>query len=308
MILSEDAKWLGFLKYPTAADAKSLRKDKKPVQSSVVLVNLATGDKRDFDKVRRFSFAPKQPNWLVAPALCGGGRAASAGSDMLLVDLRSGAVTSVGNVGEFAFDDAGGWLAWTIEGKDLVGNGVQVRDLRTDVVRVLDSDKAIYRRLAWADSGLALAVLRGRPDSAAADTSFIVLGYTGFGGAAKSVVYTPSDTGGFPNGLRITADRAPRWAADRSAIYFGIAPRRTVPESKTPRPDVRPVGGHSRCACRRPGAATPDEDELATLVIWHGKDPRLQSQQQVEETRDKAFCYLAALPRRRQEVRPPRHG
>jgi hypothetical protein len=29
--------------------------------------------------------------------------------------------------------------------------------------------------------------------------------------------------------MRITADRAPRWAADRSAIYFGIAGRRTAP-------------------------------------------------------------------------------
>ena len=292
VVLSEDAKWLGFLKYPTADEAKRLRKDKKPVQSGVVLVNLATGERRDFEKVRRFSFAPKRPNWLALQRYAPEGTPAGAGADLLLVDLRSGVVTSVGNVGEYAFDDDGGWLAWTIEGRDLVGNGIQVRDLRTDVVRVLDSDKAIYRRLAWADSGLALAVLRARPDSAAADTSFIVLGYTGFSGAVKSVSYTPSDTGGFPSGLRITADRAPRWAADRSAIYFGIAPRRLVPESKTPRPDVKPAAGVPG-AMQATARGNPDDDELASLVIWHGKDPRLQSQQQVEESRDKAFSYLA---------------
>ena len=101
--------------------------------------------------------------------------------------MHTGTVASVGNVGEYGFNDAGGLLAWTIEGRDLAGNGVQVRDLRTDVVRVLDSDKAVYRRLAWADSGLALAVLRGRPDSAAADTSYVVLGYTGFGAAVRPV-------------------------------------------------------------------------------------------------------------------------
>jgi len=291
-VLSEDVKWLGFLKYPTADEAKRLRKDKKPVQSGVVLVNLATGERRDFEKVRRFTFAPKRPNWLALQRYAPEGTPAGAGADLLLVDLRSGVVTSVGNVGEYAFDDDGGWLAWTIEGRDLVGNGIQVRDLRTDVVRVLDSDKAIYRRLAWADSGLALAVLRARPDSAAADTSFIVLGYTGFSGAVKSVSYTPSDTGGFPSGLRITADRAPRWAADRSAIYFGIAPRRLVPESKTPRPDVKPAAGVPG-AMQATARGNPDDDELASLVIWHGKDPRLQSQQQVEESRDKAFSYLA---------------
>ena len=292
VVISDDARWVGFFSYPTAADAKRLRKDRKPVQSSVALVNLATGEKRDFEKVRRFSFAPKRPNWLVLQRYAAEG-AAGAGSDLLLVDLRSGSVTSIGNVGDFAFDDAGGWLAWTIEGRDLVGNGVQVRDLRTDVVRVLDSDKAIYRRLAWADSGLALAVLRGRPDSAASDTSFVVLGFSGLGNGAKSVVFTPTDTGGFPSGLRISPDRAPRWAADRSAIYFGIAARRPVPESKTPRPDVKPVAGTPGAMQATARGNANDEDDLASLVIWHGKDPRLQSQQQVEETRDKTFTYLA---------------
>jgi dienelactone hydrolase len=293
VVLSDDAKWLAFFKYPTAADAKKLRKDKKPVQSGVVLVNLASGEKRDFDKVRRFSFAPKQSGWLALHRYAPDGAAASAGSDLLLVDLRSGAVTSIGNVGEFAFDDAGSRFAWTVEGRDLVGNGVQVRDLRTDVVRVLDSDKAVYRKLAWADSGLALAVLRGHPDSAAADTSYAVLGYTGFAPATRATVYTPSDTGGFPSGLRITADRAPRWAADRSAIYFGIAPRRTSPESKTPRPDVKPAAGIPGAMQSTARGASGEDDDLATLVIWHAKDPRLQSQQQVEESRDKTFSYLA---------------
>ena len=293
VVISDDAKWVAFAKYPTAAEAKRLRKERKPVQSGVVLLNLASGEQREFDKVRRFAFASKRPNWLVMHRYAPDGAAAGAGADLLLLDVRSGAVTSVGNVGDFALDESGGWLAWTIEGRDLVGNGVQVRDLRSDVVRVLDSERAIYRRLAWADSGLALGVLRGRPDSAAADTSFVVLGYTGFGASTpKSVIYTPTDTGGFPSGLRITADRAPRWAADRSAIYFGIAARRTTPESKTPRPDVRPAAGVPG-AMQATGRSGADDDELASLVIWHGKDPRLQSQQQVEESRDKAFSFLA---------------
>jgi hypothetical protein len=43
-----------------------------------------------------------------------------------------------------------------------------------------------------------------------------------------------------------------------------------------------------------PAGAGASDDELPTLVIWHGKgDPRLQSQQQVEEPRDKTFSELA---------------
>ncbi len=103
-----------------------------------------------------------------------------------------------------------------------------------------------------------------------------------------------SDSGGFPAAMRISPDRAPRWATDRSAIYFGIAAARTGPDPKTPRPDVRPVAGTPGAMQSAAGVGGTDDD-LPTLVIWHGKgDPRLQSQQQVEEGRDKVYSYLSA--------------
>jgi dienelactone hydrolase len=42
-----------------------------------------------------------------------------------------------------------------------------------------------------------------------------------------------------------------------------------------------------------PAGVGGSDDDLPTLVIWHGRDPRLQAQQQVEEGRDKGFFYLA---------------
>lgn len=291
LTLSGDAKWLAFMSYPKAVEAKKLKKEKKPLQSSVSLVNLASGEKRDFDKVRRMEFAGERPNWLVLHRYALEG---STASEMLLVDLRTGIVSTIGATGEFALDETGSWLAWTSETRDLVGNGVQLRNLATDVVRTLDSDRRIYRRLAWADSGLALAVLRGHADSAAADTTFDVVAFTGIAGASPArTVFTPSDTtAGFPTGMRVSPDRSPRWASDFSALFFGLTTRRTGPESKTGRPDVRPVAG-TPGAMQTPAGAGGTEDDLPTVVIWHGKgDARLQSQQQVEETRDKSYSYL----------------
>ena len=288
--ISGDAKWLAFTSYPKAADAKKLRKEKKPLQNGVSLLNIATGEKRDFEKVRRFAFAGDKPNWLVLHRYSAEG---ATSADLLLVDLRTGIVSTIGSVGEFALDESGTHLAWTTEVRDRVGNGVQWRNLATDVVRSLDSDKALYRRLTWADSGFALSVLRGRVDSAASDTNYTVLGWTAArGGAPVLAQYEPGATDGFPAGMRISPDRAPRWSTDRSAIFFGLATRRVGPESKTPRPDVRPVAG-TPGAMQRPAGVGGDDDDLPTLVIWHGKgDPRLQSQQQVEESRDKTFSEL----------------
>jgi dipeptidyl aminopeptidase/acylaminoacyl peptidase len=291
VVFSGDGKWLAFSTYPTAEETRKLRKDRKPIQNNVSLVDIGTGATRVFEKVRRFSFAGERPDWIVLHRYAAEGASAS---DLLLVDLRSGGVSTIGSVGEYALDRDGAYLAWTTDVRDRVGNGVQLRQLATDVVRSLDSEKALYRRLTWADSGLALGVLRGQVDSAASDTSYAVVGWTiPARGAPERATYAPGSADGFPAGMRISPDRAPRWSTDRSAIFFGITARRVAPESKTPRPDVRPVAG-TPGAMQSPAGAGATEDDLPSVVIWHGKgDPRLQSQQQVEESRDKTFSYLA---------------
>ncbi len=64
--LAGNSKWAAFATFPKAAEAKRLRKDKKPIHNGVTVVDLATGEKRDFDKVQRFSFAGDAPNWSAA--------------------------------------------------------------------------------------------------------------------------------------------------------------------------------------------------------------------------------------------------
>ena len=292
LTISGDGRWAVYTTYPTSAEAKRLKRDKKPLQNGAALINLTTGEKREYDKVRRAVFAGERPNWLVMHRYSAEG---STSADMMIVDLRSGALATVGAVGEFALDDSGNWLAWTSDTKDLVGNGIQLRNLSTDVVQTLDSEKQLYRRLTWSDSGSALAALRGRPDSAASDTAYTVIGWANAIVAAPARISYASatDTAGFPLGMRVSPDRSPHWAPDRSAVFFGIVEQRTGPDAKTPRPDVRPVAGVPGAMQTAAGVGGTDDD-LPTLVIWHGKgDPRLQSQQQVEEGRDKTYSYLS---------------
>lgn len=291
LVLSGDVKWAAFTTYPTAAEAKKLEKEKKPAQNGLSLLNLASGERTRFDRVRSYAFAGERPTWLVMHRYPAEGQRAA---DLLLVDLRNGAVSTIGSVGEYSLDDAGTMLAWTTEARDRVGNGVQLRNLATDIVRVLDSEQGLYRRLTWADSGHALAVLRGVVDSAASDTSYAVVGWANLAAAnAPRASFAPADDAMFPSSMRISPDRAPRWTADNSAFVFGISPRKTGPDSKTPRPDVKPIAGTPGAMQSPAGAGMPD-DELPTLVIWHGKgDPRLQSQQQVEESRDKQQSFLS---------------
>ena len=86
---------------------------------------------------------------------------------------------NVGNVAEFGFDDSGEWLAYTIDARDQIGNGVQLRNMRTDVVRAIDSDRALYRHLVWSDSGSTRSpCCAGSIDSTARDTVYSVVAFT----------------------------------------------------------------------------------------------------------------------------------
>lgn len=315
LAISGDSRYLAFTVYPTEREARRLRQQHRPEQNKLAVLNLATGKKTEFEKIRRFAFSGERPKVIAlyryppdSPASGAGtesprGAASTAahgeGADLLLYSLVSGSIINIGNVGEFAFDESGSYLAYTIDARDRVGNGVQLRDLRTDVVRPLDGEQSRYRHLVWADSGPALAVLRGRPDSAARDTTYSVVAFTGIGTAAeKTIAFDPVGRSDFPAGMVVSADRAPWIADDFGTVFFGI-------RLSTPRADM--VAGRDDAASRTsivqagaPGNGgtrnqprVDRDDETPTLVLWHWKDPRLQSQQLVQEQQDRTYSYLS---------------
>jgi dipeptidyl aminopeptidase/acylaminoacyl peptidase len=57
-----------------------------------------------------------------------------------------------------------------------------------------------------------------------------------------------------------------------------------------PDADAAPGGGDANRNADAPG---PGNDEKVDLVLWHYKDPRLQTQQEVQEARDRAYNYVA---------------
>jgi len=320
LTISGDSKWVAFTIYPTRAESRRMRTARRPIQNKVAIVNLATGEKKEFDKMRRFVFAGDAPQWIAmhgysasTPAAPAGppaagaapAPAASAAADLILYGLTNAATINVGNVSEFGFDRMGNFLAYTIDARDQIGNGIQLRELRTDVVRVLDSEQALYRRLAWVDSGNAFAVLRGKPDTVTKDTLFAVIAVTGVGTSAqKKVAFDPAGRTDFPAGMKVAAERAPRISEDYSTVFFGIKEAR--------KPEPRPAtiagrdsaggqaGGSRVVQAGAPGAGgsinqprVDPNDESSSLIIWHAKDSRLQSQQIVQENADKSYTYLS---------------
>ena len=316
---SDDSKWIAFTTTPSRAEATRLRRQRRPIQSSVTVVNLATGDKKQYPNVRRFAFAGDASSHIAlhrAPAQATGGAAPAAGraggpggapaagaaadsrpkgTDLILRDLTSGAELNVGNVSDFAFDRDGKFLATIIDATDKIGNGVQLRNLAAGTVIALDTDTANYERLSWTRKGDGLAVLKGKEDRAYTDKLYSIVGFTGFGaGEPKKTVFDPAKDKSFPAGFAISGNRAATWNQKLDAFVFGI---------HEPRKKTTPAGAPAAAAAEGEEAQTPpppatpagatEADEKVDLVLWHWKDPRLQSQQQVQENADRNFSYLA---------------
>ncbi len=308
--ISGNNRWVAYTVYPKSDDAKKARRDRRTPATSVGVIELATGTKREFERVRSFRFAGDRSNVIAlqlmppdapaagGPGAPGGGSGAAAppsGSVMMLVDLAGGAPVTVAGVGEYAFDESGQLLAYTVDQRDQFGNGVQVRELATGVVRALDGEKALYRRLTWADSGDALAVLRSVADTALKDTLTTVLGWSRLLSKAPVAVSINERSTGMTTKLLVSSDRAPKWNDAQSVLYFGLRD----PHPIAPPSNAAPVSAGGNAPAPGAGAGgqvapAKQDEETPSLILWHWKDPRLQSQQQVQENADRAFNHLAA--------------
>jgi dipeptidyl aminopeptidase/acylaminoacyl peptidase len=302
---SEDSKWLAFTTYPTAKETKRAKKERKPLYNKVLLINLATEKKVEFEKVKNFAFSGEQATWLALhrngndapapPAPAAPGAPAGdkpSGSDLILYELASGNQLNMGNVGEFAFDKKGLWLAFVIDAQEKVGNGVQLRNMTSGALLPLESDKANYKSLNWNEKGEAFAVLKGMEDKKYEDKLYSIVGFSSLTTAApQKTIYNPRDDKNFPTDMNISANRAPEWTDDMSGILFGITPvKKKEGSDKADDDKAKPEDPRAAAmAAMKKG----EEEDKPDMVIWHYKDKRLQAQQQVEEGRDKVFSYLS---------------
>jgi len=298
-------------------------------QPKIAVVDLTNGSKREFESVRAFRFAGEKSNWLAihhsvpgggggaaaaaaAAAAGGGGRGgpaigggATPASVLELVDLAgTGQSMQIANVSEFAFNDAGDWLAYAVSAADQVGNSVQLRELSTGVTRSIDAAKASYRRLTWGDSSSALLALRVVSDTVpGGDEQATIVAWTNATAANARATEITSKTTGITGGLVISSDRAIQWSDKRTMIYFGLREPRPAPDAATggnPAASNAPAPGAG--AGGRLPAAPQTSADVPSLVLWHWKDPRVQSQQQVQEAQDRSFSHQAVFDLSSQKV------
>ena len=312
LVFADNSRWFAFPIAPGFRESQRLKRERQPLQSRVALIDLESGKKIEFEKIRRFAFSGEQAGWIAlhrygaepppgpgaSPGSgASGGRTAerATGTDLILHELATGHQFNIGNVADFAFNHSGSWLAWTIDAAEMMGNGIQARNMETGAVLPLDNDRAVYRGLNWTEKGDGLAAVKGFEDKGYSEKLFQLVGVRFTQERLRKLIWNPLEEKTFPAGMTISPNRNPTWTDDLDAILFGIH------EVKKKKPPV--AGKDGKEGEPPPSAAmanasaprsSPEEPAKPDLVLWHWQDQRLQSQQQVEEPRDRNFSYLAS--------------
>jgi dipeptidyl aminopeptidase/acylaminoacyl peptidase len=293
---SSDSQWVAYSVGYSEAQEEKLRKDKKPVQRKLGLLNLASGERVVIDGIESFAFsangaylamrryAPERKD--APPADASAEQDAAPGATLIVRQLSSGRDTTFGNVSEYAWQDlpkSGRLLALTISAEDKTGNGVQLFNPETGVLRVLDSSAAAYSGLIWRKESADLTVLRAKTDDRHEGATQVALAWRRLGEAAEArQTYDPTADTKFPAAMRTVAFHRPSWSQDGAIVFLGVAKWREKPAS-----EKRPAGNDAKDSAK-------DDDEPAGVDVWHARDVIVMPKQKIDARLERQRNLLAA--------------
>jgi dienelactone hydrolase len=305
-VFSSDSRWVVYSVGYSEAQEDKMKKDKKPVQKKMGLLNLATGEQTVVDGIESFALSPAgthvamrryapekketpDPDAAAEPD-------DTPGATLIVRQLASGRDTTFGNVSEFAWQDLpqhGLLLAMTINAEDKTGNGVQLFNSESGAVRVLDSSSSIYSGLAWRKKSADLAVLRAKTDEHREGPTQIALAWTHLGEAAEANhTYDPAADTKFPAGMRTVAFHKPSWSEEGDVVFLGVAKwDEKLPEAKKP---AATAEGDAAKGSPPTKEKDKDEEEPAAVAVWNWHDVEVMPRQKLNAKNDRQKNMLAA--------------
>ena len=137
---SSDGNWIAYDLSKPFAEIEKLERDDEDVTHQAGLLNLTTGEMRSWDDASDFGFSETSSHFFVKKRQSDDD-AEHDGTDLILRNLHEGFDELIGSVDQAAFNDAGNYLAFTVDAANKDGNGVYMVDLATGARRALDNAK-----------------------------------------------------------------------------------------------------------------------------------------------------------------------
>lgn len=265
---SSDARWLSMQVNYSEKDQEKMRENKKEIKNKLRLLNLASGEERIFNDIQSSQFSKNGKHLLMSAYP----DKTTKTRDIYLVNLEDGAIKSFGNIKEYAINKNGDWLAYIIDSKAKLGNGIELFDLNTYNLKTINSDTTTYSDLNWEKEGKAFSFLKAFSDTGFVEDNHILFAVTDLYGSQKVKEFKPSGNPAIPDNMRIRETYTPIFSEDMSILYFGVY-----------------------VWTKKDKDRGKNEDKLPGVDIWHWKDDPIQPRQQVTYSRAEAnFTYMFA--------------
>ena len=276
-IFSSNSKWIVYQKNLTKKESDKLRKSKKEVYSKGVLLNLETGKKNEWAKIKSIGFSPSSDYMIIKKEK---DNKEIDGSDLLIKNLSDNKIMNIGNVSDFKFNKQGTLLAYIIDADSKAGNGIYLMDLLKGNITPLDTDTTSYSKLTWDDEmlyrnewgskGTALAVLKGNtPDTTEQRINSLIV-FSGLNSAKpQKIAYIPDDDKNFPEGYILS---------EKGNLSFSLDNKRLVISIKEQNKKEK-----------------LSRDTIANVDVWHWDDEDIQSVQMRRASREENSTYTAIL-------------
>lgn len=279
-VLSADGAWVAMRRNPTLAATETAKKG-KPKQG-LSLLNTATGAVVHVDSVASFAFSA-DGRWLayhrMAPKPQNGDAEGKGqpGTPLVLRALATGTETPLADVRAYAFDEAGPYLAYSVATTAGEGNGLHVRDLRTDAAtpQVLDArPDGHYSAITWSEANGQLAFLVATEDEDAKPGPAALALWDG----TRVTVTNAAEHA--PNGWNLPADNTLRWSDDGQRLFLGFRP---APEEEAPEDTTAAFAPYNL------DAILADRE----VDVWHWNDPLINTHQKARWKAEQARTYDA---------------
>jgi dipeptidyl aminopeptidase/acylaminoacyl peptidase len=294
-LITVDGKFVVFTIVPLKADTDKAKKEKKQPEempkNALGIMDLSTGRAVTVERVKNFK-VPEESGRFVAylmeaqekkaeekkepaekpeekPAAKTKEKKKDVGTELLVRELATGAVTSIPEVTEYVWNKPGTWIAYGVSSDPRTPDkdGAFARRVADGTVKTLMTGQGHYKGLAFDEAGAQLAFLSERDDYKADAAPFKLYYWTDKADAAAELA--SAKTAGMTTGWAPSENGTLEFSKDGARLFFGTAPA--------------------------PKAEPEDAPEPVKVDIWSWKDPELQPMQKVRAEQEKKRDYRAVV-------------
>jgi dienelactone hydrolase len=267
---SENSRFFSYFTKPGKAESEKLKKEKKPILQKAFLHSLNGDEAYEVESANSMVFSGDEKYWMVHRQKNEADKESHKGSDLVVYLTTEGKSIVIGNVSEFAINKKSSHLAYIVDAKDKIGNGIFLLNLKTLSTSILDSDQKSYQGLIWDDveskkiewnsKGNQLAVLKGEKIDSLEHQVNELLVFSQINDKPKPHILNVENPA-FPKQFVISDKANLRFLKDGNSVWFGIKEQADLLKA--------------------------DKDTIPNVDVWHWKDKYIQSVQIVRANRDR---------------------